>query len=169
MAELSLWLDSYDDIYSDFDSRKYHKRRLSEDFVDELKSSLEYSTGPIHKLLLLLPPEQRKYDIEKEIVASLKDHFHHHFTIFKTKEKKILRKGLTLLISGVLVMSVYALFTFKGDSSYTVTVLRLLIEPASWFMVWTGLDALFYDYKEAKHETSFYKILEQLEIYFNDL
>jgi len=36
MAELSLWLDSYDDIYSDFDARTLLKRRVSEDFIHEL-------------------------------------------------------------------------------------------------------------------------------------
>ncbi|PZR25545.1 MAG: hypothetical protein DI535_17825 [Citrobacter freundii] len=36
MAELSLWLDNYDDIYSDFDVRTLLKRRVSEDSVYEL-------------------------------------------------------------------------------------------------------------------------------------
>lgn len=29
MIEINLWLDSYDDMYSDFDSRQYEKRRIS--------------------------------------------------------------------------------------------------------------------------------------------
>ena len=38
MADISLWLDDYDDLFSDFDSRNYLKRRVSEDFLEELKS-----------------------------------------------------------------------------------------------------------------------------------
>ena len=53
--EISLWLDSYDDIYSDFDSRHYLKRRISKDFIDELEASLKYRTGRVENLILLLP------------------------------------------------------------------------------------------------------------------
>lgn len=30
MTEINLWLDSYDDMYSDFDSRQFEKRIISE-------------------------------------------------------------------------------------------------------------------------------------------
>ena len=43
MAELNLWLDSYDDIYSDFDSSHYLKRRISEDFLYELRTEMKYN------------------------------------------------------------------------------------------------------------------------------
>jgi hypothetical protein len=42
MSEISLWLDNYDDIYSDFDSRHFLKRRISEDFLHELRLSKKY-------------------------------------------------------------------------------------------------------------------------------
>ena len=35
--EISFWLDSYDDLFSDFDPRPYAQKGFSEDFLDEAK------------------------------------------------------------------------------------------------------------------------------------
>lgn len=37
MSEISIWLDNYDDIFSDFDPRPYSQRSLSDDFLAEAK------------------------------------------------------------------------------------------------------------------------------------
>lgn len=55
MKELELWLDSYDDIYSDFDSRHYLERRISEDFLHELRIEIKYSEQHASDMVLLLP------------------------------------------------------------------------------------------------------------------
>jgi len=52
-------LDYYDDIYSDFDSRHYLKRRISEDFLFELRNALKYKRERVLDLLLLLPEQVR--------------------------------------------------------------------------------------------------------------
>lgn len=59
MTEISLWLDSYDDIYSDFDSHHYLKRRISEDFLHELRVEMKYKEHHGGDLVLLLPQERR--------------------------------------------------------------------------------------------------------------
>ena len=167
--QLSLWLDYYDDIYSDFDSRKYHKRRLSEDFVDELKASVKHKIGEFDKLLLLLPPEQRNEQVEKEIITSLKERFQELLAIYQQKERKIFRKGILLLLSGVLIMAINSLLIYKGYKGYIIAVLSIIMEPASWFLVWNGLDSLVYDYRVAKNETGFYKVIGDMEICFKDI
>ncbi len=167
--ELSLWLDYYDDIYSDFDSRKYHKRRLSEDFVNELKVSLKYKTEHFEKLYLLLPPENRNDQIETDIIASLQERFCELSAIFEKKERRIFKKGITLLLSGVLIMAIISLIIYSGNKNYLFSVLTILLEPASWFLVWNGLDALFYDYRTAKKETGFYTAIGKMEISFKDI
>jgi hypothetical protein len=59
MAELSLWLDYYDDVYADFDSRHYGKRRISDDFLFELRNALKYREERVNDLFLLLPGDKR--------------------------------------------------------------------------------------------------------------
>jgi len=75
MTELSIWLDYYDDIYSDFDSRHYLKRRISEDFLHELRMAKKYKRERVTDLLLFLPQEKREGNSEKMIINSLKDFF----------------------------------------------------------------------------------------------
>ena len=36
-SEIPLWLDNYNDLFSDFDPRHYSNRALSQDFLEELK------------------------------------------------------------------------------------------------------------------------------------
>ena len=167
MAELSLWLDSYDDIYSDFDSRHYLKRRVSEDFIDELRMSLKYRTDKPDRLLLLLPAQLRNAEIEKEILSSIKEQLKDRLQISDEKRKRTWLQGLKLLISGMLLMAADAFVVYKA--TYLNTLLKVIVEPASWFTIWTGLDVLIYDYRKVKAETDFYKCLHQLHIHFKDI
>ncbi|MGN6567509.1 MAG: hypothetical protein ACTHJ0_06140 [Flavipsychrobacter sp.] len=167
MAELSLWLDSYDDIYSDFDSRHYLKRRISEDFIDELRMSLKYRPDNPDTLQLLLPAQVRNAEIEKEILSSIKEQFRERMQIYEDKRKRTWLQGLSLLISGMILMAADAYIVYKA--SYFNTLLKVAMEPASWFMIWTGLDVLIYDYRKTRSDADFYKCLHQLHIHFRDI
>jgi hypothetical protein len=43
------------------------------------------------------------------------------------------------------------------------------MEPASWFMVWTGMEALLYNFRVGKKETAFYETMAKLEIRFGNI
>jgi len=88
MSELSLWLDYYDDIYSDFDSRHYLRRRISEDFLHELRMAKKYKKERATDLLLLLPQDKREDESEKIIISSLKDFFTDQFRNNNDKYRK---------------------------------------------------------------------------------
>jgi hypothetical protein len=103
MAELNLWLDSYDHIYSDFDSRHYLKQRISDDFLYELHTEMkykEYHAGD----MVLLPLERRDELSEKIIADSLTDFFSSQFRFQQNKCRKKLNKGILLLLAGVIIM-----------------------------------------------------------------
>ena len=168
MTPLSLWLDSYDDIYSDFDSRLYHKRRVSEDFVDELKAALKYRPEIPEALLLLLPPKKRDAKAEFEIVPSLKVQFDQRRNIIFGKETKIRKRGLMMLLSGVVIMVADSLISYKGGSNYVTGLVRIIMEPAGWFMLWNGLDFLLYEYRTLKKEADIYRTMAELRVHFAD-
>lgn len=169
MVELSLWLDTYDDIYSDFDSRSYLKRRISEDFIDELRMSLKYRKDQPDALILMLPGSQRHADIEKEITISIHEQIKDRLNMLLHKVRNILTRGLLLFATGLLLTGVSAFVTLKKPVGYLPLLLRISLEPASWFMLWTGLDLLIYDYRKLRKETFFYKILASLKVHFKDI
>ena len=170
MAELRIWLDTYDDIFSDFDSRGYRKRRISEDFIEELKASTRYRHEPPEAILIALPPALRNAEIETEIISSIKDQFSERERLLQARAKKMRARGLTLFISGMLIMIADAIISlYKITNNLLFSLIKITTEPAAWFMVWHGLDSLIYDLREINKEHGFYKIASGLSIRFIDL
>jgi len=166
MAELNLWIDSYDDIYSDFDSRHYLKRRISEDFLHELHIEMKYMEGHAGDLVLLLPKEKRDEQAEKMIAASLTDFFASQFHSHREKCRNKLNKGAVFFMSGVIIMLLNSWLSFHRPASFPVIGLKVLLEPAGWFLLWAALDFWFYDFAELKKERSFFKELSEMHIRF---
>ncbi|HWC52493.1 MAG TPA: hypothetical protein VG676_02830 [Chitinophagaceae bacterium] len=166
MAELSLWLDYYDDIYSDFDSRNYLKRRVSEDFLYELKNALKYKKERINDLILLLPQGKRDEPNEHALSESLKNFFVTQFQNQAEQCRHKLNRGMLLGITGILLMILNSMISFKGIHSFSLTVLRVLMEPAGWFLLWASFDSLFYQWKELKKEREFFRELSEMNIHF---
>jgi len=166
MPEISLWLDSYDDIYSDFDSRNYLRRRISEDFLHELRTELKYKGSHASDMVLLLPQERREEAMEKIIADSLKDLFIGQLRFHQDKCRKKLNNGLLLLTCGVIAMLFNSWINYQLRESFALTGLKILLEPAGWFLMWAAFDFLFYDFSELKRERNFYKELSGIHIHF---
>lgn len=167
MNELSLWLDSYDDIYSDFDSRNYLKRRFSEDFLHELHNALKHKKESVNDMLLLLPKEGRNTATEQIIVDSLQDFFKDQYSYIAAKCRKKLYNGLWLIVSGVVIMSGNLFIGYKmPDKTLPLIALKVLLEPSGWFLIWAAFDFLFYGYKDLLKEKRFYGQLSEIKIHF---
>ena len=166
MKELELWLDSYDDIYSDFDSRHYLKRRISEDFLHELRIEMKYKEHHASDMVLLLPQDSRDQTAEKIIADSLSDFFTSQFRFHHDKCRKKMSNGILLFVLGVCVMLLNAWISYRSAESFPAIGLRVLLEPAGWFLVWTALDFLFYDFTGLRKERDFYEKLSEMHIHF---
>lgn len=166
MSELSLWLDYYDDIYSDFDSRHYLKRRISEDFLHELRMAKKYKRERATDLLLLLPPEKRDENSEKMITNSLKDFFANQFRDNNDECRKKRNTGIVTLIAGFIIMMLNSFISFKSLHSLPLSIVRVMLEPGGWFLLWLGFDFLFYDLRELKTESDFFREFSEINIHF---
>lgn len=168
MNEISLWLDSYDDIYSDFDSRHYLKRRISEDFVEELRIAFKYKHEQPEAVILLLPSGKRNSEIEHSIATSIKEQLTERKEILDMKTRKVWRMGMFLSVAGLLIMLLDSIIVYRAGTSYIGALVKVILEPAGWFMIWRGLDLLTYDYIRAKRERAFYMVIGRLHLYFKD-
>jgi len=165
-SEISLILDTYDDIFSDFDPRPYSQRALSDDFLIEAKrASREKIIGM--ELKFLIPREKRNTETENIIKKRLHEHFKKHHDIVEDEVKKIFRTGIILVIIGVILMSGAAFIKQFLGNEFLWTILFIIAEPAGWFTVWTGFDRILDSAKSKRQDFEFYRKMSKAEISFN--
>jgi hypothetical protein len=74
--------------------------------------------------------------------------------------------GILLALSGAASMVVASYLSFIQPESYYVHALKVLFEPAGWFLLWTGLDHLVYQLKKKKKDARFYRKMANAQIKF---
>ena len=165
-SELSIWLDEYDDIFSDFDPSPYSDRTLSDDFLHEIKKRIhESDTGKI-QLKLLLPESRRNKEKETIIVRHLHAHFKQEALQFSANKKKMKTNGWLLTCAGLIIMIFAAWLVYNSAKHFLTSILRVITEPAGWFLVWTGLEQVFYKSKTMNADLNFFENMSKSEISF---
>jgi len=167
MSNISLRLNSYEDIFSSFDPRPYSERSLSVDFIEEAKrASTDKVSGEI-ELRLILSQKSRKLEIEKIIRKRLKSHFERHVKIVKKEYGDLMRNGIYFITAGIITMFIAAFFLYKSaDTSAFMNFLLILFEPAGWFFFWEGLYQIIFESKNKKPDIEFNKKLAKRTIIF---
>jgi hypothetical protein len=162
-GNISLILDSYDDIFSDFDPRPYAQKTLSDDFLLECKKAASDKEKEI-ELRLLAPKHRRKPEDEKEIRKRLKNHFQKHYLEKQQEQKKMRMWGIMAsLLGALLILIATLLYEHKG---FLFNLLVVLFEPAGWFTIWVGMEKIFIDPKEKVPDIKFYKKMARAKIGF---
>ena len=166
-SSVSLLLDSYGAIFSDFDPRPYSQRSLSDDFLIESKKAVkDKSLGKI-ELKLLINEKFRNPHTEAIIKKRLKEHFKNHLNSHKNDVKKIIKQGISFVIAGILLMFIATYILFKSEeASLIMSFLVVFLEPGGWFLFWEGLDLVIFEAKKKKPDLDFYKKMSKCEVSF---
>jgi len=166
-GNISIILDSFDDIFSDFDPRPYSERILSDDFLNECKNRLRNTADSPERALelrLMLPSKLRNNKDELMVRKRLKQYFEAQYKLNLRKLNEIKRTGILWFIFGSLVMVIITyLSKFTG---FIYDFLVILGEPAGWFAFWEGLVKVFIDSKEKESELDFYKRFSGTKVVF---
>lgn len=170
LSQISLWLDTYDDIFSDFDPRPYSQRSLSDDFLAEAKKASRDKAGKL-ELRLLVPEAQRDLKSEAVIKKRLHDHFHKHTRIIYNEVKDTRKKAVMMIFLGVSLMLIATyVSSFKLDSTllkFISNFIFVLLEPTGWFMTWFAFDRFFHAAELKKTEYNFNEKMSRCEIIFS--
>ena len=166
LAEISILLNSYNDIFSAFDPSEYSERTLSDDFIIQAKNFSKTKGGNKLSLKLLLPALERNEQDEKITTKRLHVHFKDAYRQVASEVKKTKRKGIILTIIGIVLMLTASYLSFMQPDKYHVHFLIVLCEPAGWFLLWAGLDHLMYQSKSTKKDFNFYSKMTKSEIKF---
>jgi hypothetical protein len=167
ISQISLWLDNYTDIFSDFDPRPFSQRALSFDFLDEIqRATKEKKSGQID-LNLLIPSKLQNLSQENIIRKGLHEHFRKNYNNHSKEMKNILIYGSIMTAIGIFFMfsATYIAFTHKGATMF-MAFLIVLLEPAGWFFFWEGLNTAIFRPKNLKQQLEFYSKMSKSSIVF---
>jgi len=138
-------IDTYDDLFSDFDSSPYPQRALSDDLLKELqKRYTETPKGEV-EVRFSMPSRLRSHQVEAVARKRLKDYFQAQVKLLN-KEMDDRKKMAAALFAGgfaVLLGTIY--LTEYVAQSHILEVTGLLITPLGWFGMWEGTSR-FVDY-----------------------
>jgi hypothetical protein len=165
-SQVSLWIDDYDDIFSDFDPSPYAQRALSDDFLAEAKKAVRDRPGGVPELRFLVPEAARNQGPEAMICKRLREHFRKHAEQLARERRRTVLRGLCIAITGFVLMMVSTFLRERGGGFWR-TALNVLLEPSGWFAVWFGLDELFYGNRATAKEHAFYQKMAKTEIVFD--
>lgn len=165
-GNISLILDNYEDIFSDFDPRPYTERAMSDDFLAECRRAVrDKTTKDGIELRLLVPNNLRKPAEEAKIKKRLKDHFQKHHRTRMKEQKTEKKQGLLWFLAGVILITISA--TLYAEKGFIFSLIVVVLEPAGWFSAWTGLDKLFSKMLNKHPDIDFYEKMAKVEIKFH--
>lgn len=166
-SKITLHIDNYNGIFSDFDPRPYSKKALSDDFLIEAKRAAKDRPEEGLELIFLMHKKKRKFSIENEIKKRLRNHFKKHFSMLQKEKSNIRKKGLYFVFIGVLLMIIASFILFKvTEKSFFVNFLIILLEPAGWFLFWEGSNLIVFEAKKQDPDLEFYKKMAKVDIKF---
>jgi len=166
-AHISLLLDSYDALFSDFDPRPYAERAISDDFLLEIKRAVREAKPGVFEMGFLIP-KHLKNAHEEEIIRERLHHYFHKQTMDIIHEAKgIIGKAVLYVFVGFLLMFGASYIDHELTSIFLLNFVKIVIEPAGWFLVWYGFDQIFYDAKSRKPEVEFNRKMSHADIHFD--
>lgn len=166
LRDISIWIDNYDDIFSDFDPRDFSERNISDDFLSEVKKVSRESDYRVNELKLLTPQDSRNIENENIIIKRLHAHFRKNQSYYFEELKSQNRKGILFTVIGFVLMMLASYISSLKSDSFLMHSLLVMIEPAGWFLVWAGLDQLIFYSREKKPELEFYNKFSKSKIVF---
>lgn len=166
-SEVGIWLDSYDEIFSDFDPRPYSKRTISDDFILQIRKVTKDLVQKKIILKLLLLDSIRDKQIEDVIAKCLHVYFELNKEQFLKEKRKTIRKGLMLTAIGFILMVIASYISLLKSGLFYLHLLFILFEPAGWFILWMGLDHLVHYLGKTKKDLIFYLHMATAKIEFS--
>ncbi len=164
----SLILDSYLDIFSSFDPRPYNERALSDDFLQECKKILMDKNIDGTVLRLLVPEQHRDAHDEEVITKRLHTYFHTQLHNVQKQIQKDVRVWWAFVI-GWFILSFVITYLMKVNTSfsYIMTLITVIWEPASWFLIWTWWDKVMQYFTRERETLQFYTHMSHAPIQFH--
>ncbi len=167
LSEVSLILDTYDDIFSDFDPRPYDERGLSDDFLSEMKKRVRKKSSGTIELKFLIPANKRNLSDETIIKKRITEYFNKEFEHLNNQKGKIIKEGAIFIVLGIVVMFIASYVLFGMEKDHLTSFIIIVMEPAGWFLFWEGANRAIFKSRKITPELEFCEKMSRCEISFS--
>ena len=165
--EIALAIDTWDDVFSDFDPRPLSERTLSEDFIIELRQRYRETSKGDFIVTICAPLSLEDKKAEKTVAKRLKRHFLHRALIRKKANMRIRVRGIVFVICGICFLSFLTLVAYyKMFSDLAINILGIVVMPLGWFGIWEGFSKIVDIKPSFIHEEMFYEKLAKAQYRF---
>ena len=143
LKEIAIAIDTWDDVFSDFDPRPLNERILSEDFIIELTRRYRETRKGDLALTICAPVALKDKKSESMVTQRLKRHFKLRALQSKKEISRIRARGIIFVLFGVCFLTFLTLAAyFKWFSSLAIEVLGIVVMPLGWFGIWEGFSKI---------------------------
>ena len=143
LKEITVAIDNWDDVFSDFDPRPLSERTVSSDFVEELKKRYREAQQDNLAITINAPVALKDSVAERMVVKRLKRHFRY---IYLLKKKGLIRRrirGVIFVMIGIASLTFLTLATYyQFLSKLAIELCGIVLMPLGWFGFWEGLSKL---------------------------
>ncbi len=140
---ISIAIDTYDDIFSDFDPRDVVDRDLSEDFINELARRHRQGKKGKFDVFIVAPKAIEDQAIEKKITARLNKYFHQKYLRYKKSIDELRIRGAIYIAFGMALLAALTLFAYFGKvERLTIELVGIIFMPLGWFGIWEGFSKI---------------------------
>lgn len=166
LSLIHMGLDSYDDIFSDFDPSPYSERLLSEDFILEARRRYAEKKGGGLELRFSLPEKLRSAKTEALVKRRLRDHFHAKIRDEEAEIAKSRARGAIYFGAGFVVLLFVAGSAQFEPLSGIARFIDILLVPVGWFGMFDGVELMVEAPRRYEKEIGFNRKLAEASYTF---
>jgi len=139
IQEISIAIDSWDDVFSDFDPSPLEHRILSEDFISELKKR-HRETKLGNFIITIYAPISLKDEVSERLVTKrLKQYFKFTQLSIQKEINGSRAKGSIFVLCGIFFLALLTFVAyFKMIDTLALELVSILLMPLGWFGIWEG-------------------------------
>lgn len=155
LGSVDIALDSYDDIFSDFDPSPFERRALSGDFIKELMRRYSETRHGKIEVVFSLPRAARNRDIEALIKTGLREHFEWQLDELWADINEDRRTGGLYIGVGAVVIALSTLLTMYAQEQAILKILGEIILVPGWLGEFMGLEKILESKARRKKQCEF--------------
>lgn len=140
-------IDTVDDIFSDFDFRDFTMRRISDDFIKEIKQQCrESQKHSIISITIMAPKSRREKELNRKmeqlIRQRIRTYFKNEYDHAVSIRRSTLIQGALFIVAGIVSFFLIKFFGPFEKGNLFISGIFDLVTFFSWFSTWHGIDIL---------------------------